>query len=497
MAVSPYVWPSVDRFVNRHDELAALDEWWASPDRQPLSLYGRRRCGKSWLFRRFAHGKPAVILVARSTAPGAQFDEIAERLEPVLGVRPSLTSAADLVRTLYRAAREQKILAVIDEFPYLWPTGTREIEHELRAVAAVMEEERDHSHLKLLLCGSLVAQMESLLVERGPLHGRLTPLRLRAVDFEHARAFLPGMPPQAQLERYAVAGGMPRYLTCVADGADLRTAVTTHLLDPHGMLWDEGRRLVEQELREPRTYFAVLQALAEGDKDIGELAGALRSDAQRLSKYLRTLQDMGLVERKLPLGAGVGSRMGHWHLNEPFLRFWFRFVFPFADDVEGGLPSDRLYDTEIAPVIDEVVSRAFETHCRRYARAVFPVSRVGPWWGPARHDLRRSGRRQTEEIDVVGTARNQVRIVGEARWRSAPTDLAYLRAVEEFKIPALRQSALKVSARPTIVLFSRNGFTQGLRDEANARDDVLLVEADQVLTMGVAGQPAAMSTNRE
>ena len=47
-----YEWPSVDEFLDREKELAALDEWWSDGDRTPVSLYGRRRCGKSWLFRR-------------------------------------------------------------------------------------------------------------------------------------------------------------------------------------------------------------------------------------------------------------------------------------------------------------------------------------------------------------------------------------------------------------------------------------------------------------
>jgi hypothetical protein len=498
MAAETYVWAARDEFVNRNRELAALDAWWGSPERAPISLYGRRRAGKSWLFRRFAHGKPAVILVARTTAPGVQLEDFADRLEPVLGVRPHLHSPADLVRTLYRAARGQRLLAVIDEFPYLLPGSPADVDRELSAIAAVMEEERDESQLKLILCGSHVGQMESLLAEKGPLFGRLSPLHLLPVDFPHARAFLPELTPLEQFERFAISGGMPRYLTALAEAVPIADAVSTRLLNPNGMLWNEGRTIVEQELREPRTYFAILQALSEGDKDLAEVAAALRTDSQRASKYLRTLQEMRLIERRLPLGADPGTRAGHWHLGDPFLRFWFRFVFPFQDDLESGLPAATLYDTEVAPVLTEHISVAFEEHCRRWARGHFGVTRIGSWWGPARNDARRSGERTTEEIDIVGTARNQVRLVGEVRWRKAPTDLAYLRAVEEYKIPALRQSSLKVAVRPTILLISLGGFTTGLREAVRDRDDVVLVDAVEVLSdEPSAGQPAAISTNRE
>jgi predicted AAA+ superfamily ATPase len=59
-------WPIVDEFINRNEELTRLESWWRSAERQPVALIGRRRVGKSWLFRRFAHGKPACILVLSS-----------------------------------------------------------------------------------------------------------------------------------------------------------------------------------------------------------------------------------------------------------------------------------------------------------------------------------------------------------------------------------------------------------------------------------------------
>jgi AAA+ ATPase superfamily predicted ATPase len=486
MPVPSYEWPSVAEFLDRDEELAELEKWWGSPERTPMSLYGRRRCGKSWLFRRFAHEKPAVLLVARRTASGAQLDDFAEKLEPVLGVRPALGSVAELFRTLYRAARETKLLAVIDEFPYLLPTTEAAIDRELTAIAAVMEEERDTSQLKLVLCGSLVSQMEALLAEKGPLHGRLLPLQLHPVAFPQARLFLPELEPVAQFERYSITGGMPRYLAALGgtpDLTDLAEVVRDRVLNPNSALWDEGRTILEQELREPKVYFGILQELAGGDKDVGKIANALRSDAQRMSKYLKTLTDMRLVARRLPVGADPTSRAGHWHLRDPFLRFWFRFVFPFQDDLESGLGAQTLYETEVAPVLNDHVGPEFEDYCRRWTRAHHPVTRVGAWWGPALNTLRRAGERSTEEIDVVGLARNQVTLIGEARWRNKPMDAGYLSAIETYKLPALRQQpGLRTSKRPQIVLFSRGGYTPGLRQAAADREDLTLVDVPSMLT---------------
>lgn len=482
MPVPLYEWASVGEFLDREDELAELEKWWRSSERTPMSLYGRRRCGKSWLFRRFAHGKPAVLLVARRTAPGAQLDDFAERLAPVVGVRPALGSVAELFRTLYRTARETKMIAVIDEFPYLLPSTEAEAVRELTAIAAVMEEERDRSRLKLILCGSLVGQMEALLAEKGPLHGRLLPLQLHPIAFPEARLFLPELDPSRQFERYSVAGGMPRYLSALGGGGDLADIVCDRVLNPNSALWDEGRTIIEQELREPKVYFGILQELAAGDKEVAEIATALRSDVQRISKYLTTLQQMRLVERLLPIGAGATSRLSHWHLRDPFLRFWFRFVFPFQDDLESGLAAATLYEMEVEPVLNDHVGPEFEDYCRRWTRAHRSVTRVGAWWGPALNRLRRAGERSSEEIDVVGIARGQVIIVGEARWRNKPMDAGYLDTIDTYKVPALRQSGLRTAKSPQILLFSRGGYTDGLRQAATRRDDLTLVDIPSMLT---------------
>ncbi len=83
-SIPSYQWPRVDEFIDRTAELDRLEAWWAGDERMPVNLSGRRRVGKSWLLRRFAHGKPAVLLVAERLAEGAQLTRFAEQLTPLL-----------------------------------------------------------------------------------------------------------------------------------------------------------------------------------------------------------------------------------------------------------------------------------------------------------------------------------------------------------------------------------------------------------------------------
>lgn len=65
-------------------------------------------------------------------------------------------------------------------------------------------------------------------------------------------------------------------------------------------------------------------------------------------------------------------------------------------------------------------------------------------------------------------ARGQVTLVGEARWRSKPMDADYLITINTRSLPALRQSGLRTAKPPQLLLFSRCGFTDGLRQALTA-----------------------------
>lgn len=484
MAIITFEWSMFGAFLNRDAELARLEEWWVAPERMPVNLYGRRRAGKSWLFRRVAHGKPAVLLVAHKVAPGAQLTTFAERLEPLLGVTPALPDVPTLFRVLFRAARDRKILVVIDEFPWLLPTTEAAIERELSAIQAVFEEERDQSRLKLILCGSLVTQMEALLGERSPLHGRLIPLQLQPMRFQEAALFMPELSPVSRFERFAVAGGMPRYLSALAGGRNLKDVLCRQVLDRNAPLWDEARVVIEQELREPKVYFSILQALASGDKELNEVVVSVRSTAATISKYLSVLEDMRVVSRRLPVGADRSSRAGHWHLRDAFFRFWFRFVFPYQDELESGLRAADLFDSEVAPALNDHVAAEFEDWCRDWVRASHgrEASTVGAWWGPARNDLRKSGERQSEEIDIVELARNRVTVLGEVKWQNRPLDVGVLHDLKEYKVPALKQAGFKMAPSPRILLIAKGGYTNGLVEAAKADEQLLLVDVPAALS---------------
>jgi AAA+ ATPase superfamily predicted ATPase len=479
-----FVFPARNEFLNRSADIERLEDWWSGSDRNALVLYGRRRVGKSWLFRAFAHGKPAIVLVAERRAEGAQLGRFADRLAPLLGMRPDIRDLPGLIAALYALGERQKTLTIIDEFPYLLPARSEQRHEILTAIQAVMEE-RESSRLKLMLCGSHIGQMRALLAQTGPLRGRLTPLSIEPLRFADAQAFVQEPTARARVERYALAGGMSMYLDELARGrGDLRERVCERVLSHRGPLFNDPREVLEEELRQPGIYFSLLEELALGGRAVGDLAASLGKRTSDLSPYLEMLEEMRLAEKIAPVTAGHGHRDHRYRLADNFLRFWFRFVFNFQEDLRTGLRPEDHYDGEIAPVLSEHIATVFEGLCREWMRKKLgtDASRVGSWWGNALNALRREGLRQSEEIDIVGLRRGVVTVVGECKWTGRRLGSQVLEDLETYKLPAMRQAKVRLASDgPLIVLFSKSGFERGLIKLAAERKDVRLVALDELV----------------
>lgn len=477
-----YTFPDHERFLDREAELARLRRWWDDDrDPFPLLLFGRRRTGKSWLLREFAHGKPADILVCDSRAERDQLAYFARALQASLGFAIDLPDVRSLYEVLLRPRPHGRHLVVIDEFPLLLE-ATRGADS---ALAAALEERGGGAGVKLVLCGSQISTMERLLAERAPLHGRGTRMMLAPLGFREARRFMPDLRGEELVTRYAIAGGMPLYLRRLGRRGSLKTLLCEEVLDPLAPLFDEAREVLTMELTSTAVHFSLLSALSGAPSlEWSDLVERSRVEESTASRYIRILEELHLVRAANPVFAPPNARRRRYRIADPFIGFWFRFVFPYQAELAAGLRPQDHYDRNVAPFLAEHVAVAFEDLCRAWVRERFPdADVVGPWWGMARHDLRRARVRSTEEIDVVAARGDRVVVVGECRWQRRRMGIRALSELLEHKLPALAQAGVDVHGA-AIVLFSRSGFRKELVEAASEREDVTLVELGTLVGEG-------------
>lgn len=374
-------------FVNRVDELALLERLAASDHRELLVIYGRRRLGKTALLRQFGRGRPlAFFSCPLSTAPEALrlfTRELARTFDDPLLARTRFPGWSEAVEYALGRCGRQRIPLVLDELPYL--------QRSAPGVDALLQHAWDgHAGaVKLMLTGSSFSVLDAAVADpQAPLYGRRpAQLEVRPMSFDEVSGFYPDWPFEQRAVAYGLFGGVPAYAEQVARHESPRAAAHALALSPAGPLYAEPEFLVREELRDPGAYFAVLHALAAGRTRPNEIAGDAGVAHASVGKYLDVLRRLRLVRRETPVTEvrPERSRRGLYRLADPFLRFWFRYVYPHRSTLEAG-GSRQLLDAVVLPDLDTFMGPPWEDVCRQHLIADgkrllgWRPLRVGRYW---------------------------------------------------------------------------------------------------------------------
>jgi AAA+ ATPase superfamily predicted ATPase len=460
-------------FVNRVSELDVLEKRFASGKAEFLVLYGRRRVGKTELLARFCEGKRSIFFVADLGSEISLRTALSTAVNAAL-FGPDQMNAVystweDLLHALARAAQSERLVVVLDEFPYLVtahpPLAT--------ILQRVWDQTMKNSQIMLILCGSYIGMMEeTVLGYQAPLYGRRTAqYLLEPLQFKDARLFYPSFHLEDQVRAYAVYGGTPAYLNTLQSQKTLRENILDGILSRGSFLYDEVRFVLQQELREPRNYFAILQAIASGRTRLNEIKQA--TGIEGVTAYLEPLQQLHLVERLVPVTETQPqkSRRGIYRLKDNYLRFWFRYVHPNRSQLERG-GAQIVLENLVLPEIDHFSSQTFEQICQQFfwqsglsGKLPFVPTNIGKWW------------RTNEEIDLVALGDKDAILV-ECKWTGKPvgTDiLADLERKTQFVKPELGDRRIHFA------LCSRSGFTDQLMEDRKQRQDLTLLNLPEIM----------------
>jgi len=463
-------------FVDREQELAFLNsllKQTPSPA-QLVLLYGRRRVGKTVLARRWAEqsGLPTVYWAAeRETAPLQRRKLFARSLGVSMSQAPTFGSWADLWTAFAAQVADRPHILILDEVPHAAEADPA----FLSALQHAWDQHFKHSKLILILSGSHVHTMETLLALGSPLFGRFTgQWHLQPLAFSALRHFLPRWSAEQRVAAYAILGGVPAYLERLRPEASLTDNLREVILSPGSIFVAEPDLLLFDEVREPRVYHAVLQAIGGGAHTLDEIANAALVGKTHLSAYLTRLQELRFVERRLPVtvppGKRASSRMGRYHLADPFLRFHFRFIAPQRDEI--GYHVERALQDIQDQLRAFVESMAFEALCREWVsragqagRLPMEVQHVGAHWS-----------RQVQ-VDVVAINwREKAILLGECKWGTEAVPREVVMELVGDKTPRVLK-ALPDEGHSWAVhyaLFARARFTAAARALAQTHKAVLV-----------------------
>ena len=205
-----------------------------------------------------------------------------------------------------------------------------------------------------------------------------------------------------------------------------------------------------------------------------------------MSFYLNTLQDLRLVERRLPVTQAkpdrARSRSGRYHLSDPYFRFYFQFLEPFLST--SPVNTEQVIEAVRRNLRAFVGVSAFEELARQWVqiqgnagKLPFTPDAIGSHW---------SSRVQVDVVAINWLTHDI--LLGECKWGSERVDRQVVRELIDTKTPLVFKDLPGEGAgwRVHYALFARNGFTpaavdqldkvSGLAVDLNDLDKVLIHE---------------------
>ena len=451
-------------FVGRHQELEQLNQAYQENNFQFTVIYGRRRIGKTSLINEFLKDKKAIYYVALEENAEDNLKRFSDAISIFKntdqGGKEKFADFEECFKEITRLAQKQRVILVIDEFPYLakaYPTISSMLQ-------SYIDHEFKETNLFLILCGSSMSFMErQVLGYQSPLYGRRTlALKLEPFKLSEAHEMLPKLSKEDAFIINTVCGGVPQYLSYMSDSMSVADNIKKNFLSKSGRLFDEPNNLLQQELRDPTNYNSIINAIASGASKHSKIAQSAHLQTGPLTTYLNNLIDLGIVEKKLPVTEQKKSKSKNivYRICDGMFRFWYTFVGKQTDLIERGLTD--LAWTKVQKGLSDFMGPEFEKYSQDFMWSQDmnekivpnPFIHLGNWWGTDKRT------HQQVELDIVGFSDDERDgYFGECKWKNEPIPRSVLEKLitnsEIFKYPLKHY-----------YLFSKSGFTDSCQELA-------------------------------
>jgi AAA+ ATPase superfamily predicted ATPase len=215
----------------------------------------------------------------------------------------------------------------------------------------------------------------------------------------------------------------------------------------------DAERNIEGEFPSYTQARKVLSVIGAGETTFRRICTVAGMHSSEISRSLHLLIDKGVVAAERPLSVKP-SRETRYRVEDPYLRYWLRFIQPHHDDIERG--RGQLVASEIQaswpdyrgiavePLVREAVTRMLPN--KQFGEARY----VGGWWN----------RTNSVQIDLIGSESLKkpasISFTGSIKWRNRQR----FSRRDTAELIAARANVPGITSNSLLVGVSRCGFDQ-------------------------------------
>ncbi|MBR5911194.1 MAG: ATP-binding protein [Bacteroidales bacterium] len=383
------------KFYDREMELDLLLQSEKQTERSAVFtvLTGRRRVGKTSLINKALEGKNIAYLFVSKDSETVLCQKFQQNIQEQLNIQVygQISRFRDLFEVIMKESLQRHFTVFFDEFQNLQKVNPAIFSE----IQDLWDRYHRESHLHLVASGSIQSLMKRIFEdENEPLYGRptskftLLPFRISVLK-EIFRDHSPNYKNEDLLCLYMITGGVAKYVELLMDAqCYTKEKMLNYVCRPDSYFLTEGRDLMTQEFSdESNTYFSILQLIAGGMTKRSEIDGAMQKD---MGVYLQNLEkNFLLVKRLKPILAKPNSKVTAYEISDQFLRFWFRFIWPYQSLIER--QQMAALRQNIGKYYEQFSGRTLEQYFQAKAMESGKFTMAGNWWD----------RKGGNEIDMI------------------------------------------------------------------------------------------------
>ncbi len=455
-------------FIGREKQLKQILKEMKSDSFNVSLIYGRRRIGKSELVKQAVRNSDAKVIYyeCRQITEESNVKNICSIIEEVFNLpKVGFTTAEEVLEYIFKKACEEKIVLILDEYPY-FRENVKGLDSILQALIDGYKEE---SKLSLILLGSYIEVMKTLVSESNPLYGRSDlVIDLKQMDYYESAQFYPNFTNEDKVRMYSVLGGIPYYNRLVDDTKSVKENIINLIASSGARLENEIPLYLNSEISKLTNANEVFATLALGYSKYSDILNQSHvSSSPTLADVLDKLIKMDIVEKVTPINDENNKKKAGYYITDNLALFYFRYIFKYSSQMEI-MDEEVFYDKYIATDFEEwFVPDRFEKICSQYLIRQNRLGKIEPVIekiGKYYYDNPKN--RTNGEFDVVTYDKNGF-VFYEVKFRKHP--LSDVKIEEE--ISQVAETGLNCYK---YVFFSRSGF------EGKETENIKFVNLDEL-----------------
>lgn len=434
--------------IGRQDELNQLEASYHAKGPQVVFVTGEDRVGKTALVHEFvsAHRNGYYFAACNvSTSLNTSFFVTEMQVQGAFS-DDQITDWEKALNVLLEKSLSDQIVLAVDDIQY----ALQMVEKLLTRLYEWKQNNGSPIRMMLILAGivqkNTLSTLQKNIVSIRPLRITLLPLTyLKAMPYYNA--FMD----EEKVLLYGITGGYPGYLNLIDATKSFKDNLYSMCFAETSSLYLEGKKYVEEKVRQPVVYHAVLYAIASGKIRLGEISAAVGLEYNKLSKYIGSLLDMGIIERIIPADEQhlkKQHKKTFYMIRNNMLLFWYRFIFPVRGAIRMGM-GKKILRTGILSELDIFAQKVFFDICIQYCISLkqkgnffVDFKRIGYFW------------KQEVSLDTLFLLAfdDKNSCLMQCLWDKQKVSVSQLQALA-------RENIESRSFERYIIVFSRKGFT--------------------------------------